>query len=69
VNTGTRARASFFGYFEYALSKDDNNEAAFLLHQATERFLTAVILAFGQHKAKTHDLEKLDCGLLPAGFL
>jgi HEPN domain-containing protein len=30
------------------------------LHQAAERYLTAVILAFGQHKAKTHDLEKLD---------
>jgi HEPN domain-containing protein/predicted nucleotidyltransferase len=55
-----KSASSFLIDFQHAFDRDDTNIAAFYLHQATERFLTAVILAFGQHKAKTHDLEKLD---------
>jgi uncharacterized protein len=42
------------------LGRGWNNEAAFELHQATERFLNAVILTFARYKPKTHDIEKLD---------
>jgi HEPN domain-containing protein/predicted nucleotidyltransferase len=43
-----------------AMEAGDNNIAAFLLHQATERFFTAIILTFTGYKPKTHDIEKLD---------
>ena len=43
-----------------ALARDRNNDAAFLLHQATERFLNAIVLTFTRYKPKTHDIEKLD---------
>jgi HEPN domain-containing protein len=52
--------SEFLDQFDFAFEKAHYNTAAFLLHQVTERFLTAVILAFGQYKAKTHDLERLD---------
>ena len=55
-----KSASSFLLDFQHAFDRDDTSIAAFYLHQATERFLTAVILGFGQHKAKTHDLEKLD---------
>jgi len=45
---------------EEAVARDWNNNAAFLLHQATERFLSAVILTFARYKPKTHDIERLD---------
>ena len=51
---------SFFDNFEYKLSKDDYKIAAFELHQATERFYTAVLLVFTGYKPKLHDLEILD---------
>jgi uncharacterized protein len=35
------------------------NEAAFLLHQATERFYNTTLLVFTGYKPKTHSLEKL----------
>lgn len=43
-----------------AFQRDWNNEAAFLLHQATERFFNAIVLTFTRYKPKTHDLERLD---------
>ena len=43
-----------------ALDRGWNNEAAFLLHQATERFLNAIVLTFTRYKPKTHDIERLD---------
>jgi HEPN domain-containing protein/predicted nucleotidyltransferase len=39
--------------------KERLKKAAFELHQATERYWTAVILTFGQYRPKTHDIEKL----------
>jgi uncharacterized protein len=50
----------FYGYFDYAFQQEEHNEAAFLLHQATERFLNAVVLTFVHCKPRTHDIEKLD---------
>ena len=46
--------------FQNALDRDDTNNAAFHLHQATERFLSAVVLTFARYRPKTHDIEKLD---------
>ena len=53
-------RYRFFGYFDYAFGKHQYNGAAFQLHQATERFLNAVLLTFARYKPKTHDIERLD---------
>jgi HEPN domain-containing protein/predicted nucleotidyltransferase len=44
---------------ESALEKDRIRDAAFMLHQATERFLIAIILVFTDYKPKTHDIDKL----------
>jgi HEPN domain-containing protein/predicted nucleotidyltransferase len=49
----------FYKAYEGMFELPHYNNAAFLLHQATERFWTAVILAFGQYRPKTHDIEKL----------
>ena len=64
------ARDDFEHWFESAsrflvqanegLDRGWNNEAAFLLHQATERFFNAVILTFTRYKPKSHDIDKLD---------
>lgn len=50
----------FYIQYECAFQRQQNNVAAFELHQATERFLHAVILTFTRYKPKLHDLEKLD---------
>ncbi len=41
------------------LNKDRFNNAAFYLHQTTERLYVAILLVFTQYKSKTHDLTKL----------
>jgi predicted nucleotidyltransferase/HEPN domain-containing protein len=50
----------FFKLYKYALSDKNYKEAAFLLHQATERFYTAILLVFTGYKPKLHDLAKLE---------
>ena len=45
--------------FEFYLSKQKYNEAAFNLHQATERYYAAFLLVFTDYKPKTHDIEEL----------
>ena len=50
----------FLKMCEVAMGMDKNNNAAFELHQAAERFFHAVILTFTRYKPKTHDLKKLD---------
>jgi HEPN domain-containing protein/predicted nucleotidyltransferase len=42
------------------IGKGRYSKAAFELHQATERFLNAVVLTFARYKPKTHDIERLD---------
>lgn len=49
----------FYDTFEYNLSKRHNKEAAFQLHQATERFYSAILLVFTGYKGKRHNIEKL----------
>lgn len=52
--------SEFFGQSQNAVSQGWNNNAAFQLHQATERFFHAISLTFTGYKPKTHDIEKLD---------
>ncbi|MEP7219456.1 MAG: HEPN domain-containing protein [Bacteroidota bacterium] len=42
-----------------AIDRDDYTNAAFELHQATERLYSAVLLVFTNYKPKLHDIEKL----------
>jgi HEPN domain-containing protein len=54
----------FFEGFEIFFQKGENNlayykKAAFELHQATERFYTAILLVFTDYKPKIHDIEEL----------
>ena len=49
----------FFKQYQYAKSDKNYKEAAFLLHQATERFYSAVILVFSGYRPKLHNIEKL----------
>jgi predicted nucleotidyltransferase/HEPN domain-containing protein len=48
-----------YDHFAYALKKRQYLEAAFQLHQATERLYGAILLVFTGYRPKTHDLEKL----------
>lgn len=49
----------FYEFFEMALQKAYWSEAAFQLHQATERFYGSLQLVFTGYKPKTHDIELL----------
>lgn len=50
----------FLDNYRFNLDQGRCNNAAFQLHQATERFLNSVILTFARYKPKTHDIERLD---------
>ncbi|MCW3085094.1 MAG: hypothetical protein JWP12_2460 [Bacteroidetes bacterium] len=50
---------NFFEGFEFHLSKNHFNEAAFSLHQSTERYYGTIQLVFTGYKPKTHDIEIL----------
>ena len=43
-----------------AIERKSYQQAAFLLHQATERLYTTVLLVFTDYKPKMHDLDQLD---------
>ncbi|MCF0065756.1 HEPN domain-containing protein [Dyadobacter chenwenxiniae] len=54
----------FFEAFEFFFQKGENkityyNNAAFELHQATERFYAAILLVFTDYKPRIHDIEIL----------
>ena len=49
----------FLKGFRFYLNEEENNKAAFLLHQATESFYGAILLSFTRYKPSTHDIEKL----------
>ena len=49
----------FFIDFENALKRGSYNNAAFLLHQSTERYYSAILLVFTDYKPRTHDIEEL----------
>jgi HEPN domain-containing protein len=42
--------------FQFAFQNKKYNEAAFILHQVTERLYTAILLVFTRYKPKFHDL-------------
>jgi HEPN domain-containing protein/predicted nucleotidyltransferase len=50
---------SFYTSSEFNLKRGEYNLAAFELHQAVERFYTAILLVFTNYRPKLHDLEKL----------
>lgn len=50
---------NFYFYYGVALKRQDYKGAAFLLHQAAERFYHTVILVFTANKPKMHNLETL----------
>lgn len=45
--------------YEACLLDDNWNDAAFMLHQATERACTALLLVYTNYKPRTHDLGRL----------
>ena len=49
----------FFIDFKNAFNRVSYNNAAFLLHQVTERYYGAIQLVYTGYKPKTHDLETL----------
>ncbi|CAM3543577.1 HEPN domain protein [Vibrio aerogenes CECT 7868] len=49
----------FFFVYETALNKGWLNNAAFQLHQASERFFACTLLVCTNYLPKTHDIEKL----------
>jgi HEPN domain-containing protein/predicted nucleotidyltransferase len=46
----------FLAHYNYAFNDQKYNTAAFMLHQAAERFLVTTLLVFTCYKPKTHDL-------------
>jgi predicted nucleotidyltransferase/HEPN domain-containing protein len=54
----TSAKEFYFGVGVY-LKRREYKVAAFMLHQATERFYAAILLVFTNYKPRIHDLEKL----------
>jgi uncharacterized protein len=49
----------FLAGFNFYFGRRDYNIAAFMLHQATERFYTATLLVFTHYKPKEHDIKTL----------
>ena len=49
----------FMSGFQFYLSNHDYSEAAFLLHQITEKLYTAILLVMTHYKPNTHNLQKL----------
>ncbi len=46
-------------YYPFAMSRGDYCDAAFFLHQVTEKLYSMILLVFTHYKPKLHDLEKL----------
>jgi len=55
-----KSAKGFYGMYEDALRKREYKIAAFLLHQATERFYGAITLVFVNYRFRIHDLEVLN---------
>ncbi len=49
----------FWGYFEFALQKEENESAAFHLHQATESAFKTICLVFTNYNPNEHLLDLL----------
>ena len=51
--------SNFFLSYEDTFNRANYKEAAFLLHQTTERFYAAILLVFTDYKPRIHDIEIL----------
>jgi predicted nucleotidyltransferase/HEPN domain-containing protein len=51
--------SNFFLSFQDTFNRSNFKEAAFLLHQTTERFYSAILLVFTDYKPRIHDIEIL----------
>jgi HEPN domain-containing protein len=49
----------FFANYEFSCARQSHSVAAFLLHQATERYFAAALLVFTGTKPVSHDIEAL----------
>ena len=54
-----KSASEFLDATFYEIKNKHNNKAAFELHQATERFYSALLLVLIDYKPKTHDIERL----------
>jgi HEPN domain-containing protein/predicted nucleotidyltransferase len=50
----------FYKGFNFYIKECDYHEAAFLLHQAAERYYTCLLLVLTDYRPPTHSLKKLD---------
>jgi HEPN domain-containing protein/predicted nucleotidyltransferase len=49
----------FYDHFQYAFKRKKYKMAAFQLHQAAERYYSAILLVFTTYRPKLHDIKKL----------
>jgi len=49
----------FFEIFQVSLEKKFLNEAAFLLHQTVERYLSCILLVYTNYRPQTHNIKAL----------
>jgi HEPN domain-containing protein len=56
---GLRVPRIFFSVYQDTFNRANYKEAAFLLHQTTERFYSAILLVFTDYKPRIHDIEIL----------
>ncbi|QMV13886.1 HEPN domain-containing protein [Vibrio spartinae] len=54
-----KSASTFFKGYRNFFNDGDIKEAAFMLHQATERFFACLLLTFTNYLPKTHNIEKL----------
>jgi len=54
-----KSASKFLTLYQDAISREFLNEAAFLLHQATERYFSCTLLTCTNYLPKTHNLEHL----------
>jgi len=54
-----KSAKGFYRFYEVGIEEKNLKGAAFQLHQATERFYSAVTLVFVNYRFRTHDIEML----------
>jgi uncharacterized protein len=65
LNEWLKKADEFFHLYKYAFEDKIYGTAIFLLHQAAERYYSAILLVFTDYKPNTHDLRELN---LQAGY-
>jgi len=54
-----KSGSEFLDGYRFYITNESWNKAAFLLHQATESYYSAIALVFTHYKGKNHDLDEL----------